>query len=208
MNELKYCKFCDKEKPIKDFAKSGFAIKNICRECQNKKNNQIYKNSKKIEKLEEETQKEEKEFAEIDFNKRALRAEKMFKMNQKELMRYYDMNLAQTKFLSGLGIMMIIFGIVIVVVSLVMYVYTDADKTLLTVGNISGILINFVGAVFIRMYTHNVEAAVKFHAKFAESNNLLLANSIANKIEDEKLREETLSEIAKDIIVYNNTISD
>lgn len=167
-----------------------------------------WKTAKKIEKLEEETQKEEKEFAEIDFNKRALRAEKMFKMNQKELMRYYDMNLAQTKFLSGLGIMMIIFGIVIVVVSLVMYVYTDADKTLLTVGNISGILINFVGAVFIRMYTHNVEAAVKFHAKFAESNNLLLANSIANKIEDEKLREETLSEIAKDIIVYNNTISD
>ena len=167
-----------------------------------------WKTAKKIEKLEEETQKEEKEFAEIDFNKRALRAEKMFKMNQKELMRYYDMNLAQTKFLSGLGIMMIIFGIVIVVVSLVMYVYTDADKTLLTVGNISGILINFVGAVFIRMYTHNVEAAVKFHAKFAESNNLLLANSIANKIEDEKLREETLSEIAKDIIVNNNTISD
>ena len=79
---------------------------------------------------------------------------------------------------------------------------------MLTVGNISGILINFVGAVFIRMYTHNVEAAVKFHAKFAESNNLLLANSIANKIEDEKLREETLSEIAKDIIVYNNTITD
>ena len=54
MNELKYCKFCDKEKPIQDFTKSGFAIKNICRECQNKKNNQIYKNSKKVEKLEQE----------------------------------------------------------------------------------------------------------------------------------------------------------
>lgn len=103
---------------------------------------------------------------------------------------------------------MIIFGIVIVVVSLVMYVYTDADKTLLTVGNISGILINFVGAVFIRMYTHNVEAAVNFMQNLQKDNNLLLANSIANKIEDEKLREETLSEIAKDIIVYNNTISD
>lgn len=38
----------------------------------------------------------------------------MFRMNQKELMRYYDMNLAQTKFLSGLGIMMILFGILIV----------------------------------------------------------------------------------------------
>ena len=54
MNELKYCKFCDKEKPIKDFVKSGFAIKNICRECQNKKQTQIYKNSKEVEKLEQE----------------------------------------------------------------------------------------------------------------------------------------------------------
>ena len=57
MNELKYCKFCDKEKPIKDFAKSGFAIKNICRECQNKKQTQIYKNSKEVEKLEQENKK-------------------------------------------------------------------------------------------------------------------------------------------------------
>ena len=49
--------------------------------------------------------------------------------------------------------------------------------------------------------TKNIEASVKFHAKFAESNNLLLANSIAHKIEDDKLREETLSEISKDIIL-------
>ena len=68
------------------------------------------KESKKLEKLEEEARREEKEFSEIDPKKRALRAEKMFRMNQKELMRYYDMNLAQTKFLSGLGIMMITFG--------------------------------------------------------------------------------------------------
>jgi hypothetical protein len=54
MNELKYCKFCDKEKPIKDFVKSGFAIKNICRECQNKKQTQIYKNSKEVEQLQQE----------------------------------------------------------------------------------------------------------------------------------------------------------
>lgn len=52
----------------------------------------------------------------------------MFRMNQKELMRYYDMNLAQTKFLSGLGIMMILFGILIVVASLYMYMSLDTDK--------------------------------------------------------------------------------
>lgn len=58
------------------------------------------------------------------------------------------------------------------------------------------------------MYTKNIEAAVKFHAKFAESNNLLLANSIANKIEDEKLRENTLSEISKRIILAEKDIMD
>ena len=76
------------------------------------------KESKKIEKLEEDAKREEKEFLEIDPEKRSLRAEKLFRMNQKELMRYYDMNLAQTKFLSGLGIMMILFGIIIVAGSL------------------------------------------------------------------------------------------
>lgn len=162
-----------------------------------------WKAAKKIEELEKRAREEEKEFLEIDPSKRALRAEKLFKMNQKELMRYYDMNLAQTKFLSGLGIMMIIFGVLIVVVSLLLYIYTDSDKILLIVGNVSGIIVDFVGAIFIKMYTQNVEAAVRFHAKFAESNNLLLANSIANKIENDELREKTLSEIAKDIIMSN-----
>ena len=168
----------------------------------------VYKESKKMEKLDEDTRRDEKEFSEIDPEKRALRAEKMFRMNQKELMRYYDMNLAQTKFLSGLGIMMIIFGILIVVASLYMYTSSDSDKILLLVGSLSGIVVDFIGAIFIKMYTKNIEAAVKFHAKFAESNNLLLANSIANKIDDDKLREDTLSEISKNIILTKKNSMD
>lgn len=46
IGEIKYCKFCNKEKPIEEFVKSGFAIKNICRECQNKKQTQIERCSK------------------------------------------------------------------------------------------------------------------------------------------------------------------
>lgn len=160
-----------------------------------------FKESKKIEKLDEDARKEEKELSEIALEQKELRAEKMFRMNQKELMRYYEMNLTQTKFLSALGIMMIIFGMLIVAASLYMYMSLNADKALLFVGSLSGVIADFIGAVFIKMYTKNIEAAVKFHAKFAESNNLLLANSIANKIEDDKLRETTLSEISKNIIL-------
>ena len=167
-----------------------------------------YKESKKMERLDEDARREEKEFSEIAPEKRALRAEKMFRMNQKELMRYYDMNLAQTKFLSGLGIMMIIFGILIVVGSLYMYTTFDSDKVLLLVGSLNGIVVDFIGAIFIKMYTKNIEAAVKFHAKFAESNNLLLANSIANKIDYDKLREDTLSEISKNIILTKKSSMD
>ena len=160
-----------------------------------------YKESKKIEKLDEDAKREEKEFSQIDPEKRALRAEKMFRMNQKELMRYYDMNLAQTKFLSGLGIIMIIFGILMVLVSIYVYISLGTDNILLFIGSLSGIVVDFIGATFIKMYTKNIEASVKFHSKFAESNNLLLANSIANKIDDDKMREETLSEISKNIIL-------
>lgn len=161
-----------------------------------------------MEKLDEDARREEKEFSEIDPEKRALRAEKLFRMNQKELMRYYDMNLAQTKFLSRPGIMMIIFGILIAAVSIYMYISIDSDKALLFVGSLSGIIVDFIGAIFIKMYTKNIEAAVKFHAKFAESNNLLLANSIANKIEDDNKREDTLAEISKNIILVKKNMTE
>ena len=130
-----------------------------------------------------------------------MRAEKLFRMNQKELMRYYTMNLTQTKFLSILGIVMILAGIVIALISCVIYISVESDKMLLVIGNISGIIVDFIGAIFIKMYTQNLEAAVKFHAKFAESNQLLLANSIANKIENANLREQTLSDISKEIVL-------
>lgn len=63
-DEIKYCKFCNKEKPIKEFVKSGFAIKNICRECQNKKQAQIYRDSKKVKELEKENQELKKQLHE------------------------------------------------------------------------------------------------------------------------------------------------
>ena len=63
--ELKYCKFCDKEKPIKEFCKSGSFIKNICRECQNKKQKQIYQNSKKVEELQTQLQQKESIIKEV-----------------------------------------------------------------------------------------------------------------------------------------------
>ena len=37
------------------------------------------------------------------------------------------------------------------------------------VGSLSEVIVDFIGAIFIKMYTKTVEAAVKFYAEFAES---------------------------------------
>lgn len=165
-----------------------------------------YKSSKKVEEMNDNARAEERELSNYNPENSALRAEKIYRVNQKELMRYYDMNIAQTKFLSRLGIIMILFGILIVIVTILTYMKLKADVMFLCVGNVSGILVDFIGAIFIKMYTKNIEAAVLFHAKFAESNNLLLANSIANNIKSNELREETLSDISKGIALlgYQN----
>lgn len=46
--------------------------------------------------------------------------------------------------------MMIIFGILIVVASLYMYMSLDTDKILLFVGSFSGIIVDFIGAILLR----------------------------------------------------------
>ena len=142
---------------------------------------------------------EELELEQIPNQNIIVRADKQLKINQKDLQRYYDLNLSQTKFLSKLGIALILFGLVTISISIFLYLNVKDDLWLLLVGTISGILIDFVGAIFITMYTKNLDASVKFHSKLAGSNNLLLANSIATKIGNESLRESTLAEIAKGI---------
>ncbi len=162
-----------------------------------------YKEDKKIEQYEKEALEQEKELMDIDPSKRELRAEKLFRVNQKELMRYYEMNISQTKYLSRLGVSMLVFGFVIVAASIYVCSTKIINNFLLIVGSISGILIDFLGTIFIGMYNKNVEAAIKFHTKFVESNSLLLANSIANKIDTQEIRETTLAEMSKKIIEHS-----
>ena len=153
----------------------------------------------KSKNIEIDALKEDLELEKIPNQHIIIRADKQFKINQKDLQRYYDLNLTQTRFLSKLGIFLIIFGLVIISTSILLYTNLGNDLWLLISGTISGVLVDFIGAIFIVMYTKNLEASIEFHSKLADSNKLLLANSIATKINNESLRESTLSEIAKGI---------
>lgn len=127
-------------------------------------------------------------------------AGKQFKIHQKDLKRYYDLNLSQIKFLSRLGIFLIFLGSAIIVAAIALYWLQETSELIFPIIIIiSGILIDGIGAFFISMYTQNMKAAIVLHSSLAASNNLLLANFIVAKIEDKNLKENTLSDIAKNI---------
>lgn len=152
----------------------------------------LLKKSTKTKKLDEDVPSDQKETLEINQDKIPL-----ITKNQKELMRYYNTNLTLNEVLYGASIITIISGILIVIASLFMYISLNFDKILLFVGGLTGIIVIFIGIILIRMYAKNIKIMIKFHNQLIETNSLLLANSIASKIDDDMIRDEALAEISK-----------
>ena len=75
-------------------------------------------------------------------------------------------------------------------------------------GAISGILVDFIGVIFIRMYTETIKASMQIQNRLVHNNDNLLANMLAEDIDDNNLRNQTLAEIAKTISANNAVPSD
>lgn len=145
---------------------------------------------------------DEIELLEISENQYEKRAEIQFKKHQKEIKRYYDINLGHLKLLFPIGVGIIISGIVIIVSSII--IFNEKNVIQIVVGTISGILTNFVGTIFIKMYIETMKASLRFHNKLIDSNNNLFANVLITKIKNQDLQDSTLSEVAKIISNENN----
>lgn len=143
---------------------------------------------------------EERELNKFQNLNSVIRAEKQFRFNQKELQRYYDLNLQQTKYLYKIGILLIIIGIAISISTILISIYVKTASNIIIVSSfITGILIDFIGAIFIIIYTKTIDSTIKFQSKLAENNRFLLANLISTHIINTDLKEATLSEIAKNL---------
>jgi len=129
------------------------------------------------------------------------RSEKLFRNHQRELKRYYDINLGHYRWMFPAGIMTIIFGTLIIAGTI--WVFRDSGITPILIGAISGVLVDFVGAVLIHMYTQTVKSSIAFHSQLMKSNHALFANMLAFKIEDTTKKDETFAELAKLMIQSN-----
>jgi hypothetical protein len=81
---------------------------------------------------------------------------------------------------------------------------TFSDKILIGVlGAIGAILSNFVAVIFVKMYSETIKSLTEFHNRLVITHYLHFSNFLVSKIRDERLREETLSKLAIEIISKN-----
>jgi len=162
--------------------------------------------STKIRSYEEQLRQAEDEFdlLEIAEGDNVKRSEKLFRNHQKELKRYYDINLGHYRWIFPVGVMTVILGSAIV--GSTIWLFRGAIKDSIApilIGAVSGVLVDFIGAVLIHMYTETVKSSIAFHSQLMKSNHALFANMLAFKIEDPVKHDETFAELAKLMIQSN-----
>jgi hypothetical protein len=128
------------------------------------------------------------------------RAEKILRLNQLQLRRYYDLNLSQNRWVFLLGVLCILLGVTIIAATL--WLVTRANiafnekVVIAALGAVGSILTNFVATIYLKMHAAATGSLEAFHSKLVESDSLLLGNLVASRIEDKDKRWSTLSELA------------
>jgi len=154
---------------------------------------EMRRNEEQLKQLEDEL-----ELLEIADGDNLLRSEKLFRQSQDNLKRYYDINLGHYRWIFPVGIITIILGSAIIGGTI--WVFRNAIKDSIApilIGAVSGVLVDFVGAVLIHMYTETVKSSVAFHSQLMKSSHAHFANMLAFKIKDDDKKDETFAELAK-----------
>lgn len=136
-------------------------------------------------------------------NKDLRYAEKTLRSHNNEIMKYHNMNLRQNSWIFLLGLICIILGFVLIVATFwaVRSINNDSilQMELCVFGGIGSIMINYIAALYLKMNAEVNGNMKEFHARLVETHKILLGNLIASKITDEILRNQTLSEVAKEV---------
>ncbi|MBU6996322.1 MAG: hypothetical protein HXS41_00045 [Theionarchaea archaeon] len=130
------------------------------------------------------------------------RAEKLLRMNQIQLKRYYDLNLSQNYWIFAVGVLCVFLGVGILGAALYLLVYwpessTWVEKALVGVlGSIGSILTNYVAHVYLGMFSDISKSLTDLHGKLVSTNQSFLANLIASRIDDREKRDDTWAKLA------------
>lgn len=123
---------------------------------------------------------------------RETRAEKLLRLNDIQLRRYYDLNLSQNRWVFGLGIVCIALGTCIIAISLyiVIRLAQDKDTQIVTgvLGAVGAFLTNYVAVIYLKINASATETLAAFHSRLVETHQALFGNLLASRIEDDGKR--------------------
>lgn len=139
------------------------------------------------------------------------RAEKQFKVHQSELKRYYDQSLKHGSWIFLVGIISLLIGFIIVGISLYLVYWgpnSDSNVIIAILGGVAGILTNFIGVIYLKMYSETIKSANEFHNRLVVSNHLHFSNFLISKIKNDDLRENTLATLALSLLNKENNVDE
>ncbi len=140
----------------------------------------------------------------VEHSPEAARSRKLLLLNQGNLTDYYSANRFNSRATISMAILCVLAGIGITLWTILAVIDNAADEEqtkliIAGVGAANAIMINVVAAIILRIQgtiSANVNA---FHDRLVRSHDIFLANVIAAEIDDDGIRRETLSAIAKSI---------
>ncbi|MFH6998770.1 hypothetical protein ACHRVZ_12610 [Flavobacterium sp. FlaQc-57] len=142
----------------------------------------------------------ELDLLEIEDSSIEMRAEKLFKYHQLELKKYYDQTLRHSSWIFLTGLFCIICGFAFIGTTLYLIFNNKSiefnEKILLgSIGTLSTLLSNFIGAIYLKMYSETLKSLTEFHNRLVITHHLHFGNYLTSKITDKVLREKTLSDL-------------
>ncbi|MBR0724809.1 hypothetical protein [Bradyrhizobium manausense] len=127
------------------------------------------------------------------------RAERLFKAHGIDLRRYYQQTLRHSAFVFATGISCVVLGFGIVGYTLydLKHVEGLSEKVLTgAFGLVSGVLTNFVAAIYLKMFAETITTLTGFHRKLVTTNHLHFANFLLAKVSDPAKRDENYARLA------------
>jgi hypothetical protein len=143
---------------------------------------------------------QELDFQQFDVSISESRAEKILRLNSFQLRRYHDINLQQNTWVFSLGVLCILLEIAVIGVNFYLVIAVahdlDAKINIGVLGAIGSLLTNYIAAIYLKMHSGATANLAAFHGKLVDTHQTLFGNLVASRIEDDKLRGDTLSKLA------------
>jgi integral membrane sensor domain MASE1 len=129
-----------------------------------------------------------------------LRAERLFKVHEIDLKRYYALTLRNANLIFVVGVGCVLLGFALVVAALYMIwtggVQTEEAIIISSLAGAAALLSDVVAVVYLRMFSESLKSLETFHQKLVGTNHLYFANLLITKISAEAIREKAYADAA------------